>query len=70
MKTAWRNFQGRFDHIEGVQELQGVEFDKQKEAIGHLKVRTKALEKKKFLTVRPRSRQQATWTSSQRKFRT
>ena len=45
MKAAWNTFQGRLDHIEGVQEKQGEALDHHGEQLGQLRTRTKVLEK-------------------------
>ena len=66
MKSAWTNFQGRLDHLEGIQEHQGTELDKQKEALVHYKARTKALEKD-AVSHRQAQEQRATWTNLRKK---
>ena len=45
MKAAWRTFQGRLDHLEGVQEKQGEAIDHYGEKLGQLRTRTKVIEK-------------------------
>ena len=45
MKAAWRTFQGRLDHLDGVQEQQGQALDAHGEMLGQLRTRTKVVEK-------------------------
>ena len=45
MKSAWTTFQGRLDHLEGVQEKQGSAIDKHDEMMSQLRTRTKVIEK-------------------------
>ena len=45
MKAAWRTFQGRLDHLDGVQEQQGQALDTHGEMLGQLRTRTKVIEK-------------------------
>ena len=45
MKAAWNTFQGRLDHLEGIQEKQGEALDNHGEMLGQLRTRTKVIEK-------------------------
>ena len=56
MKAAWRTFQGRLDHVEGIQEKQGEAIDKHGEMLGQLRTRTKVVEKD--LTTQKQAHQQ------------